>query len=542
MILKEHDLLQIDADYLHQLGERDPAALAELSIKLAGDLKEAWERMNQNSSNSSRPSGSEAPWTAPASDATGDNGESDEDGETAAGASDSNSPRSDGKADASGSDTDEPSSFSPQKLATHPPGRPPGSQGFGRTQRLAVTDAQEHICEQCFGCGHALDGEGQTAYTGFYTIDLIFGDSESPGLKLTNTLHRYYQCTCPSCGLDNRHEPARQPPDTSGDWEGVGLTEWRLIGPSLAALIAYLCLDMRVSRRKVETFLYDLFGLKLCVGSIQASLIESARALSPVEDALVNELLAHNLLHADETSHKEAGALLWLWVFVTTTTALFLVGSRGKEIWRNLLDSCETVFDGWLMTDGYQAYRDYARRLRCWAHLLRKAKGLLDNSYDWTTRHYGKQLKDHLDTLMKAIYQAREGPDKGQVSIADDHQETLEQIRRLCEVMKASEHQKTHELGVEFLNDWEAIFRILDYPAWPLTNNEAERALRHWVILRKVSQGTRCEQGSRALALFASVITTCRLRKASPLRFMRDVIQARRAGKDVSELPAIPVG
>jgi len=140
---------------------------------------------------------------------------------------------------------------------------------------------------------------------------------------------------------------------------------------------------------------------------------------------------------------------------------------------------------------------------------------------------------------MDAIYQAREGPDKGTVSIAEAHSETVEKIRVLCAAMKQSTHKKTRELGGEFLNDWEAIFRILDYPAWPLTNNEAERALRHWVILRKMTQGTRSEQGSRALALFASVITTCRLRKASPLLFMRDVIQARRKGLDAPALPEI---
>jgi hypothetical protein len=58
---------------------------------------------------------------------------------------------------------------------------------------------------------------------------------------------------------------------------------------------------------------------------------------------------------------------------------------------------------------------------------------------------------------------------------------------------------------------------VLEYPAWPLTNNEAERALRHWGILRKITQGTNSEQGSRALALFASVFATCRLRNSSPL-------------------------
>lgn len=184
------------------------------------------------------------------------------------------------------------------------------------------------------------------------------------------------------------------------------------------------------------------------------------------------------------------------------------------------------------MSDGYPVYRDYARRLRCWAHLIRKAKGLAE-SYDSQVRGYGKQLQH----LMAAVYQAREGQDKGQSSITVAHQATVEKIRLLCAVMKASDHKKTRELGGEFLNDWEAIFRILDYPAWPLTNNEAERALRHWVILCKITQGTRSEQDSRAFALFASVITTCRLRKASPLLFMRDVIQARRQGLDAPTLP-----
>lgn len=61
MVLKEHDLLQIDSDYIRQLKDNDPEALADLSLKLVDDLKEAWDRMNQDSSNSSRPPGSEAP-------------------------------------------------------------------------------------------------------------------------------------------------------------------------------------------------------------------------------------------------------------------------------------------------------------------------------------------------------------------------------------------------------------------------------------------------------------------------------------------------
>ena len=56
-----------------------------------------------------------------------------------------------------------------------------------------------------------------------------------------------------------------------------------------------------------------------------------------------------------------------------------------------------------------------------------------------------------------------------------------------------SKHEKARALAVEFLNDWETIFMVLRHPHLPLTNpstssghrNEAERALRHWVIMRK---------------------------------------------------------
>ncbi|MBK8538326.1 MAG: transposase [Candidatus Competibacteraceae bacterium] len=52
-------------------------------------------------------------------------------------------------------------------------------------------------------------------------------------------------------------------------------------------------------------------------------------------------------------------------------------------------------------------------------------------------------------------------------------------------------------MAVELLNDWAAIFTVLSHPELPLTNNDAERALRHWVILRKLTWGTRTPVGPR---------------------------------------------
>jgi len=106
----------------------------------------------------------------------------------------------------------------------------------------------------------------------------------------------------------------------------------------------------------------------------------------------------------------------------------------------------------------------------------------------------------------------------------------LAAFKQLCEQHRDSTHDKTRSLAREFLNDWEAFWVVLQYPFLPLTNNEAERALRHWVIARQISQGTRTEQGTRAFGLLASVIETCRKRKILPWPYLAKVIAERRKG------------
>nr|WP_305907743.1 DUF6444 domain-containing protein [Methylomarinum sp. Ch1-1]MDP4520519.1 DUF6444 domain-containing protein [Methylomarinum sp. Ch1-1]MDP4522368.1 DUF6444 domain-containing protein [Methylomarinum sp. Ch1-1] len=69
MQLSNQDLSQIDEDELLNLPEEE---LRYLSIKLLNDLKEARERLSQNSRNSSRPPSSEAPWDKAATDNTND--------------------------------------------------------------------------------------------------------------------------------------------------------------------------------------------------------------------------------------------------------------------------------------------------------------------------------------------------------------------------------------------------------------------------------------------------------------------------------------
>jgi hypothetical protein len=386
-----------------------------------------------------------------------------------------------------------------------------------------VTDVKIHKAEECAACGDELGEEAEfEARTGLYVLDVEMG---KPGLQVSHVKHVYGDTHC-NCGHVTRTEPGRC--EKEKDWE-VELTEWHLVGPTLVSLIVCLSLRMRMSRPRIQEFLNDWLGIYLSVGVINQSITEGGRAVEPVEEQLIAEIKQSELLHADETGWKENGRLQFLWVLIAPTVTLFLIGGRGWDVIADVLEG----FAGWLMSDGYQVYRKYGKRLRCLAHLIRKARGLSE-SLNQEAQIFGAKVLEYLAKFIKGVYRAREGPG---INPKEEYAEQLAELKEWCEKHRDSEHKKTRQLAREFLNDWDAIWAVLEHPDLPLTNNIAERALRHWVIARKISHGTRTQQGSRAFALLASVIETCRQRKVSPWPYLAEVIAERRKGNPAPPLP-----
>lgn len=151
-------------------------------------------------------------------------------------------------------------------------------------------------------------------------------------------------------------------------------------------------------------------------------------------------------------------------------------------------------------------------------------------------------MHEVLHTLMGGIYAARAAPVQEDGALAIRHAVDIERLRELCVRHRDSRNEKLSALAREFLLDWEVILRQVAEPDLPLPNNVAEQALRHWVIARRISMGTRSEAGTRAFALLASVIETCRKRAASSWAFIASVIAAARNGLSIPSLPAIPAG
>jgi hypothetical protein len=320
--------------------------------------------------------------------------------------------------------------------------------------------------------------------------------------------------------------------EDEAEWT-VGLTEWRLVGPTLASLIICLSLRMRLSRARIREFLQDWLGISLSVGCINQCIAEGGRASAALEEELVAEIQQSELLFVDETGWKENGRLLWLWVLRTATVTLYIIGRRSWDVIADVMEG----FAGWLMSDGYGQYRKYGQRLRCLAHLIRKAKGLAESLHPQAAE-FGQKVLEYFALFIKGVHEARGDPS---MDLMATFAQELAHLQELCEQHRDHQHEKTRKLARELLNDWDAIWNVLAHPDLPITNNVAERALRHWVIARKISYGTRTPEGSRAYTLLASVIDTCRQRGVSPWPYIAEVIAERRQGNPAPPLP-LPVG
>jgi transposase len=517
--ISDHDLRQLDAESVHRLVAEHPHAVEPLMVRLVDDLKEARERLNQNPDNSSRPPSSRDPWSR------------------------TNTPP---PAETDGSKTTDPAAEEADETPKSPPpsrrkpdadapsrkaGKQNGAPGHARTQTLEVAHWVDHKPGCCARCRDDLPPDRAICYTSYQDVDVVFGDADRPGLHLTCTEHRYYMVECERCGHITRAEPYRAPP-AQDDWAGVEIAEWRLIGPALAGLLVWLHFGLHLSTRRCRLLCGELLGLSLSVGAIAQTFHESGRACAPVRPKIEAEVREAELVNGDETPHYEGNEFLWLWVLASATSVLFFIGRRTKELLQRRLGA---DFAGWLMADGYGAYREYQRRLRCWAHLIRKARALAE-TFTPHVQGYGLELLKTFDLLIDKVYQARAGPRQDLRPLLADE---LARLKTLCEKMARSQNDKARQLGREFLNDWDAIFQVLAHPHLPLTNNYAERLLRHWVILRRITQGTRTLQGSLTLATFASIIETCRLRQASP--YLHQAIAAGRKGLALPALPPVPV-
>ena len=501
--LNKDDLAQMNRSYFQSLSQERLVEVADNLHRLATDL---WEKQQQNSKNSSQPPSLDNPY----------NSKKTKEPEHPSSKSESATVKTEQK------QINESRGKEKKQKSKRKPGKQPGAKGFGRQQTLKAEVIIPHYPPICAACNHDLKESESQRYMGYYVLEL---EPELFGLRIVTQLHHYYRTIC-SCGHCTDEKPGTGFVSViEGRSKDLQLTEYVLVGAFLATFIASLSVRYRMSRRKIQEFFKDWTNTELSIGTIDRCIREAGIACVPVVKELVEQLQKADILHLDETHWYERGKLHWLWVAINTETAVFHIGSRRKEELSYLV---REAFTGWLVTDGYATYRSHSKRQRCLAHLIRKAIGIT-GVIDQKAAQIGQWILDDLRELIVLIANASE----------DNHllRKRIAGLRRVCHLGRKADHTKLGALAKEILNDWDAVVAFVKNPELPPTNNEAERALRHAVIARRVSYGTRTTEGSIAYSSLLSVIETCRLRQINPWKYLSSVIKLARKGLSPPFLP-----
>ena len=308
---------------------------------------EQWEKLQQNSNNSSQPPSSDNPYQKGDSQEKEKAGIESTEPETNTEGKEISTPSEDSyQNEASGG-----SSAQNSPTLKKSPGHQPGTPSQWRSSPLVAEVILPHYPNHCAACNQTLNRSDLKPYMGHYVLELEKGKF---GFRLVCQLHHYYRGTC-SCGHISQEQPAEgYVSEVSGRVKNLKLTEYVLVGPWLASLIASLGVRYRMSRAKIREFLMDWANTELGVGSIDRCIREAGGeggkystlnclnptkllkippfpACVPVVDQLVEELQTAEILHLDETPWYVKGRLQWLWVAITSNTAVFHIGSRKKE-------------------------------------------------------------------------------------------------------------------------------------------------------------------------------------------------------------------
>ena len=282
----------------------------------------------------------------------------------------------------------------------HPaPGASPASsaaaKGSGGASLFRPSADENHYPTLCAACATPFEmWDRQSGHSAHFVLDL---ERTAGGIRIACVRHRYHALEC-ACGVRTAARPGVGVLSTvPGRSRDLLLSEACLVGPALATFIAALSVRYHVSRAKIREFLAVWFGVPLSVGTLDRCIREVGVACEPVVEDLLGDLRQAGVIHADETPWKQHGRLRWLWVVLSSSTAIFHIGSRQGDEIRDLIGD---AFLGWLVSDGYGAYRKFKKRQRCLAHkhrnlLAHAPKKLHDEiTADYTDMIYAKTVKD----------------------------------------------------------------------------------------------------------------------------------------------------
>ncbi|MBL9028431.1 MAG: IS66 family transposase [Myxococcales bacterium] len=296
-----------------------------------------------------------------------------------------------------------------------------------------------------------------------------------------------------------------------------------MFGPRLLAFIGYF-LAARTSRRQLREVLEELFGIPVSLGALSEAEARVSEAIAGPVDEAIAHVRGQPVKHVDASTWRREGAYAALWTIATRFVVVFFVAADARS---PTIAALLGKLTGIMVTDRGSQFGFWAmdRRQICWAHLIRKFVAFSERKDEGARLGNGLLLLAH--AMLSAWHQVRDGTRsrKSYQLMARNAQQAFEKLLergvelRLRGVSGACDDILAHKA---------ALFTFAFEAGVEPTNNHAERALRPFVLWRKVSYGSQSERGCLFAERIMTVAHSLRLQKRSILKFLVDACHAHR--------------
>ena len=297
-----------------------------------------------------------------------------------------------------------------------------------------------------------------------------------------------------------------------------------LVGPKLSALAAYQKGDCHMSYSTIQRFWDEVLGIPISRGQLVNIVQKASAAFETPYDELREALVEQSYLGVDESGHKDGGDKLWTWCFRAPQFTVFHIDpSRSSDVLKAILTE---TFGGVLGSDYFSAYHKYMADCGvlipfCWAHLIRDIRFLAE--------HTDKSLQIWGNKLLPWVRQLFETWHRAESMTAAGFARAMDRIRRgfLKAVRRPPQRAEAQNLAERFRGaEADNYFRFLTTPGIEPTNNQTEQAIRHIVIDRHITQGTRGSRGQRWCERVWTILATCRQQKRRVFEFFCNALNA----------------
>jgi transposase len=281
-----------------------------------------------------------------------------------------------------------------------------------------------------------------------------------------------------------------------------------ILGSNVRKYVCYLNIICRLSFSQIQGILNDIYQMNISEGEIAKILNQEAIHLRPFYEQLKVKIRGEPGIHLDETGWKLLidGSTSYSWVMSGTESHenVFLVGeSRGGGNVEKLIGN---DYRGFVVTDDYNAYKKLERHQLCWAHLIRKFRDLArSGELTEETRLHCKMEYQKLCLIFDDLRNDRF------ILKFDEFTKRLSELS----IIKHLDPKKLIRYKITLQRNIEKYLTCLYDPRIPLTNNQAERSLRHLVLKRKISFGSLTKRTADNLAVLMSLLMSLKQRYPS---------------------------